>query len=451
MNKYTIEKIINGLLCGGLLLSLYGCANQVASTKVGVVEENVPGSFVSAAETGTMDDGWVRSFNDPVLDTLVDEALSANPGIKIAEARVDQANGLTRQAESDLKPSVALGANYADKDYRGSGEGSATSIGGSWEADVWSRIRTGIAGSEESATATAADYHFARQSLAASVANAWFMATTAKLQNQFAEDVLALQVKGLDVIDAMQILGKGTERDVDLARAVVSSTQKAARSGKSAYNNSLRSLELLLGRYPSAEVDAVKTLVAELSPIPAGISSDIMERRPDLIAAEHKVAEAFYKQNEIKLLHLPRFRFPREAGLKTIDDAIAGLIAGVFTPLYASGEIEGDVHTATAKQKEAIVAYGQVALKVLTEVKSFLATEDHLLMREKLLEIEVDSNRIAYERTNLDYETGQISMLELLTVQQKWIASKIAALDTAGKRLVNRVNLHLALGGSFEE
>jgi NodT family efflux transporter outer membrane factor (OMF) lipoprotein len=458
MNKCTIKKTINGLTACVFLLSLHGCANQVAShdeavasVKGDVVKEKVPENFASAAVTGSVDDGWLKNFNDPVLNTLVDEALAANPGIKIAEARVDQANGLTRQAESDLKPSVKLGANYADKDYKGSGEGSAASIGISWEADVWGRIRTGIAGSNESAAATAADYHFARQSLAASVTNAWFMATTAKLQNQFAEDVVALQKKGLEVADAMQIIGKGTERDVHLARAAVATAGEAARYAKSAYENSLRSLELLLGRYPSADMKTAKSLVAVPPPIPAGIPSEIMERRPDLIAAEHKVAEAFYKQNETEMLHLPRFRFSLGLGINSINDAISGLAAGLFAPLYTGGEIEGKVDVATAKQKEAIAAYAQVALKAFKEVESSLAAEDHLLKREEFLKIEVNSNKKAYEQTNLQYEIGQISMLDVLTVQNKWIASRIAELDMASKRLVNRVNLHLALGGSFEE
>ena len=459
MNKNSnLKTVLSGLLAGGLLLTLQGCASQVASHDEAVasitgeaVRKKVPDSFVSAAESGVVDDGWLKDFQDPILDSLVDEALNANPGLKIAEARVDQANGLTRQAEADLKPTLSLGANYRDKDYKGSGTGSSATIGISWEADVWGRIRTGVAGSSETAAATVADYQFARQSLAASVANGWFMAITAKMQNQFAREVVSLQEKGLEVADAMQIIGKGTERDVYLARAALASAQEAARYSSSAYENALRSLELLLGRYPSSDMETAKTLVAVPPPIPAGIPSEIMERRPDLIAAEHKVAAAFYKQNETEMLHLPRFHFSLGLGVNSINDAIAGLAAGLFAPLYTGGEIEGKIDVATAKQKEAIAVYAQTALQAFKEVETALAAEEHLLQREKFLQIEVDSNRKAYEQTNLQYEIGQISMLDVLTVQNKWIASRIAELDMASKRLSNRVNLHLALGGSFEE
>ena len=448
----------HGLIAGALLFCVSGCADQVAShdeavasIKGQVAEGRVPDHFASAAEAGGVDDGWLKDFNDPVLDALVAEALEANPGLKIADARVDKANGLTRQAESDLKPSVNLGAQYNDKDYQGKGEGSSASIGISWEADVWGRIRTGIAGGEEGAAATVADFQFARQALAASVANGWFMAITAKLQSEFAQEVVTLQEKGLEVADAMQIIGQGTERDVHLARAALASAQEAARQARSAHENSLRSLELLLGRYPSADLETADSLVAVPPPIPAGIPSEIMERRPDLIAAEHRVAEAFYKQNEAELLHLPRFRFSLGFGVNSLNDAIAGLAAGIFAPLYTGGEIEGKVDVATAEQKETIARYGQTALTAFEEVERSLAAEEHLLKREEYLQIEVESNKHAYEQTNLQYEIGQISLLDVLTVQKKWIASKVAKLDMASKRLINRVNLHLALGGSFEE
>lgn len=441
-----------------LLYCLSGCADQVASHEEAVAsikgqgaQEKIPTTFASAAEAGGVDDGWLKDFNDPVLDALVAEALEANPGLKIADARVDKANGLTRQAESDLKPSVNLGAQYKDKDYEGKGEGSSANIGISWEADVWGRIRTGIAGSEEGAAATASDFQFARQSLAASVANGWFMAITAKLQSEFAKEVVALQEKGLEVSDAMQIIGKGTERDVHLARAALASAQEAARQAQSAHENALRSLELLLGRYPAADLETAESLVAVPPPIPAGIPSEVMERRPDLIAAEHRVAEAFYKQNETELLHLPRFRFSLGFGVNSLNDAIAGLAAGIFAPLYTGGEIEGKVDVATAEQKETIARYAQTALTAFEEVERSLAEEEHLLKREEYLHVEVESNKHAYEQTNLQYEIGQISLLDVLTVQKKWIASRVAELDMASKRLINRVNLHLALGGSFEE
>ncbi len=450
-----------GVLSGLTILFLNGCAGQVAtqeeatsSIKGEAVEERVPVDFAAMAEQGEVDDGWIKSFADPSLTKLTDEALAANPGLKIAEAKVEQADGLTRQAEAGLKPTVGYGGGYQDNQYSGTGAGKGGGAAGlavSWEADVWGRIRTGIAGTEQETAATVADFHFARQALAASVSNGWFMANTAKFQHQFAEDIVKLQQKRVEVAEAMQKVGKGTERDVHLARGAAASAGEAARDALSASENALRSLELLLGRYPSADLKTAEKLVAVPPPIPAGIPSEVMERRPDLIAAEHRVAAAFYKQKEAELLHLPRFNFSLGVGINSINDAISGLTAGLFGPLYTGGAIEAEVDKATAVQKEAIAVYAQAALTAFKEVEGSLAAEEHLLKREEYLEIEVTENKKAYDQTMKQYEIGQISLLDVLTVENKWIESRIAEMDVAGKRLVNRVNLHLALGGSFEE
>ena len=459
--KNSRGTLVLGLTTGLAVLFLNGCAGPVAtqeeataSIKGDVVKERVPDSFAATAELGVVDDGWIKSFNDTTLIELTAEALIANPSLKIAKAKVDQANGLTRQAEAGLKPTIGYGGGYTDTEYEGGGSGQGGGAAGlaiSWEADVWGRIATDIAGTEQETAATVSDYQFARQSLVAAVSNGWFMANTAKFQHQFAEDIVKLQQKRLKVAVAMQEIGKGTERDVHLARGAAASASEAARDALSASEKALRSLELLLGRYPSAEIKTVDTLVAVPPAIPAGIPSAILERRPDLIAAEHRVAAAFYKQKEAELLHLPQFSFSLGVGLNSINDAIAGLSAGLFGPLYTGGAIEAEVDKATAEQNGAIAAYAQTALNAFKEVEESLAAEEHLLMREEYLTLEVRENKKALDQTLQQYEIGQITLLDVFSVENKWISSRIAEMDIVGQRLVNRVNLHLALGGSFEE
>ena len=440
-----------------LLLLLQGCAGQVAtheeavaSIKGEAVTKHVPKKFAAAAQRGSVDDGWLKSFKDPKLDTLVTEALNKNPGLKIRQAQVEQARAFVKKAEAKLKPTVGLSAVGKDTEYKGAVEKSSAGLNVSWEADVWGRIRTGVAAETEAAQATEADFQFARQSLAASVADGWFTAITAKLQHRFAQDIAGLQEKNLQIVKARQKIGQGSERDVHLAKGSLASAKNAARSALSAYESSLRSLELLLGRYPSADLKTADKLVAVPPPIPAGIPSDILERRPDLIAAEREVARAFYKEKETNLLHLPRFTFSIGVGINSLNNAIAGLAAGLFAPLYTGGAIEAEVQKATAEQKAAIAAYAQKALQAFKEVETSLAAEEHLAKREEYLGIEEKENKIAYQQTKKQYEIGQIPLLDVLTIQQKWIGAKIAKLDITDKRLVNRVKLHLALGGSFK-
>lgn len=455
--KYIKRICLDSVLLTAVAFSFHGCAGKVASHEEAVatikgqaVEKNVPKNFAAMAETGEVDDGWLKSFNDTTLNRLVAEALTGNPGLKIAQAKVDQAKALTRQAEANLKPTLGHSADYKERNTEGFNNIGSVGVGASWEADVWGRIRTGVAGDTESAEATSSDFQFARQSLVAATANAWFIASTSRIQHQFAEEVVQLQQKNLEIAEARAKIGQGTVRDVHLASANTASAKEASRTALSAYENSLRSLELILGRYPSAEMKTDEQLVAVPPPIPAGIPSAILERRPDLIAAEHRVAAAFYQQKEAELLHLPRFQFSLGLGINSLTNAVSGLAAGIFAPLYTGGAIEGQVDEATAEQKAAIATYAQAALQAFKEVESGLAAEGHLLKREEYIKIEVSANKTAYEQTLKQYEIGKISLLDVLLIQGKWINARIAELDIASKRLINRVNLHLALGGSFE-
>ncbi len=168
-------------------------------------------------------------------------------------------------------------------------------------------------------------------------------------------------------------------------------------------------------------------------------------------AAESRVAQAFYYKQEADLLHLPTFSISLGAGLTTLDNFISSLTAGIYLPLYTGGEIEAKIDQATAQQKESIAAYAQVALRAFQEVENDLSAEQTLLERKKYLTSAVSENKASYELTKKQYEIGQGSMLDVLSQQNSWISAQIASLDVDSQLLINRVNTHLALGGSFEE
>ena len=172
------------------LFLLAACTGQVATHDESVAaisnQGQVPETFAAANTSALVDTGWLTSFNDTALVNLVDEALQNNPGLKISEAQVDRAYALARQAGSALRPTVGLAGGYSDRNSEALSELYGGSVQISWEADVWGRIRSGVTGAEELAAATASDYQYARQYLAAATSNAWFLAVAGKLQHQFA-------------------------------------------------------------------------------------------------------------------------------------------------------------------------------------------------------------------------------------------------------------------------
>ena len=137
-------------------------------------------------------------------------------------------------------------------------------------------------------------------------------------------------------------------------------------------------------------------------------------------------------------------------GLNNINDSIASLAAGVFAPLYTGGAIAARVELATAIQKEAIHAYAQAALQAFREVESALAAEKYPAERQQYMRTDVENSHKAYTVMMVQYKVGKISLVDTLTVQGQWEEAKISLINLTAQHLANRVQLHLALGGSFE-
>ncbi|MBW1784690.1 MAG: TolC family protein, partial [Deltaproteobacteria bacterium] len=204
-------------------------------------------------------------------------------------------------------------------------------------------------------------------------------------------------------------------------------------------------------RYPAGEIKTADVLAPVPPPIPVGLPSTLLERRPDLIAAEDRVAAAFYEEKGAELLRLPRFVIAGGVGLTNLSNAIAGLAGGLFAPLYTGGRIEGQIRQATAEQKGAIADYANMALQAFKEVETALDREKYLKDQAVYLKTAAKENQQAYELANVQYKVGKVDFLNVLELQNRWIGSQISLLNVRQQQLAERVNLHLALGGSFEK
>lgn len=416
---------------------------------------DVPAEWSSPAQdTGAVDDGWLESFNDPQLDALVDEALSyQNPNMRILAAQVDRAVAQARLAGSALKPTVSLGADLSGTsgDTPVSGDSGAVGVAATWEWDVWGRVRAGASAADESLRATVADFEFARQSLVANVAKAWYLATELKLQTQLARDSVEILSRLVELVEKKYEVGQVSMQDVHLARAELSSAEDALRQAVGGQQQAERALELLLGRYPAAAIQTRDELIPVPPPVPVGLPSALIERRPDLIAAERRVAAAFFLTEQARLAKLPRFTLSAGVGGSSdLGDAIGDLAAGLYAPLFTGGALQAQLDSATAEQEAAIAAYGNTVLSAFEEVETALVNEGLLQERGGFLQRAQDENLKAYELAKVQYDVGKIDLLSVLQMQSRWLGSRIGVVRIKNERLAQRINLHLALGGSFE-
>jgi NodT family efflux transporter outer membrane factor (OMF) lipoprotein len=420
----------------------------------------VPPSWSMPASSAPVEAGWLSTFRDPQLDALVAEALQHNPDLAIAAARVEQAEGQVDLAAAQLKPAIGILGRAGSKPVSDLvAMLSGVMLRMIWEIDLWGRLRYQRNAAIAMRDASSADYRFARQSLAASVARAWFVATEtaqqAKLANMMAGDAERLVSLGNDRLR----VGAGSETDVMAARASHANYRDAAQQIELAHRSALRALEILVGRYPAAQIPARDDLAPFPGPVPAGMPMDALDRRPDLVAAQRRVAAAFDLVGAAKASFWPSLKVTAGVGRITsesarqveedVNETTASGDATFLLPIYTGGALTGNVRVRNAEQREAIANYGRLALQALNEVETALDAEASLATREALLRESAADSRRAAALTEESYRVGKSDLRDVMNRQLAANAADVALLAVRRERLVRRIDLHLALGGDF--
>ena len=195
----------------------------------------------------------------------------------------------------------------------------------------------------------------------------------------------------------------------------------------------VRGLEVVLGRYPAAELALAPSLPPLPAPVPDGLPSELLERRPDLVAAERRVAAAFHAIQSAKAARLPRFALTAVGGRSTeraasVSSASAAGFwkAGLelFAPIFTGGALEAQVRVATAEQEAALALFGQAALRAFSEVESSLGSEQLLADQQRYLEAVLAQDTEALRLGRLRYQTGATDLLHVLDMQAKVLDSQ---------------------------
>jgi len=451
------------MLAAALAATLAGCAlNPSAATgelqKQALPHTTVPAAWKAGGEMAApVADRWLASFNDPALSALVDEALIYNADLQVAAARVEQAAGYVKVASASLLPSVGVVGVTGGKSGGGGGlEGIF--LNASLELDVWGRVRYGRAAAEAQSAAATADYAYARQSLAAMVAKSWFVAIEAGLQRAIAQDAVRSSDALLSVAQERLRVGNGNEQAVAEARANSGTYRDRLREIEQAREQALRALELLLGRYPAAEIAVAEHLSPIPPPVPVGMPSQLLERRPDVIAAERRVAAAFDRVGEARAAQLPHISLTAGGSsvssellvLKETSNPVWSFGANLIAPLYQGGALRAQVEIRSAEQKQAVAEYARAGQRAFGEVENALAAENALRDREVILAATNRDSQRALELTQIQYRVGTVDLRAVEQNQLTLYSARISLLRVQTERLAQRVNLYLALGGGFD-
>jgi multidrug efflux system outer membrane protein len=446
-----------------LVASVAGCAllpppDPAAVRREAMPNLSAPDKWTGMGATGgAVGAGWLAGFNDSQLDAIVREALAYNPDLQVAAARVEQAAGYARLAGATLYPQVNIMARGGGKTSSDGSGLQGVGIFLSWELDLWGRVRSSREGARFQYESTVLDAEYARQSIAATAAKSWFLATEARMQKALAEEMGRSSERLVSLALDRERVGRGDQYDIALARAGLQTYRDAAEQLELARQQALRSLELLAGRYPSAALEAPAKLAAKPAPVPAGMPSELLERRPDVVAAERRVAAAFYRVEESKAARLPRISLSLSGTTVSSDlivlqnhaNPIWGLGLGLLAPIFTGGALESQVEIRTAEQKIAIAEYGRIGARAFGEVENALSSEFTLDARAGVLRTAVAENERALELANVRYRVGSGDLRAVQQQQLALYAARTTLLRVQSEQLVQRINLYLALGGGW--
>ena len=438
------------------LLILAGCATAPEPTRP---VQDAPDRWSATAIAGTVESGWLSAFNDEQLLQLVNEAITRNHDLRITAAKLEEAEAAARKASAGLVPNVGvnLGAQRAGDNESLTQSDAGVSLAIGWEVDIWGRIRSGASAASARTDAAREDLAFARLSLAAQTAKAWLQAIEAGLQEGLAAASLEDLRETLRIVTARQREGLASSLDIHLVQTDLGMTASQLQGVSTARLEAVRSLELLLGRYPGAELEVRDSLPDLPAAVPAGLPAELLERRPDLRAAAAQVAAAFAVSREARAARMPRLSLTAAGG--TASSALQSLIqpldsfwvigVNLFQPLIDGGRLRADVEIADARQQAAIESYANKALQAFAEVERSLTAAGSLQQRDASLRHATAEAHEAHRLATLRYQEGETDLLDVLAMHRRTIDAQQALYRVELEQLTERINLHLALGGEF--
>jgi multidrug efflux system outer membrane protein len=421
----------------------------------------------AAASTGNTE--WWNDFGVSRLDSLVEEALTNNYDLVTAAARVDQAAAIARITGADKWPQISAGFSGGRRKnillgipipgvksvYSNS---FGVSLDAQWEIDLWGRIRNAESAALAGVEASWADLAGFRLSIAAQTAKAWFALTEARQQAELAEQTVKSFKTSADYVRKRYQQGVRTSLDLRLALSQLAAAEALLEFRQQQLDRTKRQLEILLGRYPGAAITAQADLPPMPNALPGGLPSELLIRRPDLVAAERRYAGTQAKISEARRAFFPRISLTASGG--TLSEQVGDLVSGDFSvwsvaagltqPIFQGGRLRANLAQSHAVADQALASYAQSLLNAFGDVELAIVAEQRLAKRVAYTQEAADQSVAAQTLAERQYAAGLADYITVLETQRRALNSVSELFTVKRERLEARINLYVALGGGFD-
>lgn len=443
--------------------------NPQTPTEVGVSEK-------TAAQN------WWAVFADPQLDALISEGLAHNADLSLAVARMAEAEALAGLADARRQPNLAasLGSSRQQHSQRGATalpDGTARTQNNhqygleiSYELDLWGRLRQASNAARAELLASTANRDALQLSLSTRLAASHFGLAASNAQAQMAREALMLRQQRLYLLEQQRAAGRLADFDLQSARAEVADARRQVLALSERIEQQETALALLLGRSPRAVLStgAARTgdLAASLQamtaqvpapPLPAGLPSELLLRRPDLVAAEQQLHATEARIAAARAEYFPSIGLTALLGGESV--ALSSLFtgpAGIFRlaaaasqPLWNAGRIEQQVAAAEARRNQALATYQQRIAQAFGEVRLALAAQRTSDGRVLAADERASALEAAWQQAEARLAAGLISRLDAMLLEQQWLAAQFERADARLAQQLARLDLIKALGGGW--
>ena len=437
-----------------------GPAYNVPATPAPAAFKEAAG-WIAAAPADTRARGpWWNLFNDPVLTGLVQQVEVSNQNVAAAVASYAQARALVAEQRASLFPQVSLNASGNRSGGRDADSGSnyRLNIGGSWEPDLWGRLRNGATSARAGAAASAADLAAARLSAQGELAANYFLLRQADAQRA----LLALTIEGYQRVGMIAknryeagIVGKSDvlQAQTQLANAQVDELALARQRAQLEH-----AIAILIGKAPAEFSLASAPWTVNVPDIPAGVPATLLQRRPDIAAAERRVAAANAQIGIARSAYYPNIGLSGSVGsggskigeLLSASTLLWSFGTSVAQSIFNAGATRASVAGAQAQHQVAVARYRQTVLGAFGDVENQLVAA-RVLAQQQLLRRQASEAADQVEQQMLNrYKAGQVGYTEVVQAQATALSARRALVQSQADRQTTAVALIQSLGGGWQ-
>ncbi|MGA2557367.1 MAG: efflux transporter outer membrane subunit [Verrucomicrobiota bacterium] len=415
---------------------------------------------------------WWNVFHDPVLAGLESNALAANQDLRAAVARVDQARAAARLTRSQFFPELSLDPSLGRQRVSGNEpipfpiklkpvylDTYNVPLDLSYELDLWGRVRRSFQSAAAQAQASVADSQNVLLTLAADVAVNYFLLGALDAQIAALASDLQLRQDSLRILQARYQAGTLPELDAAQAKTELAAARSDLADLRRQRAETLDALALLSGQPPSSFILPAPSLPAAPPLVPAGLPSSVLERRPDIAAAERALAAKSAQIGVARAAYFPVVRLTGQAGylsgqagnLFNMDSLTFSFGPGASLPLFTAGRTAAGVRQARSAYQEGLANYRQAALTAFKEVEDSLAQINFWTDQAGAQSDALASARRLTQLTQARCDAGLLTQLEVLAARRAELQQQRQTAQLTGRRYAATIRLIKALGGGWQE